>query len=49
MSTGKRIFVNAEENSVCSVFPDMVFPWNVTAEVQGGGAGGMKKETSNHE
>ena len=37
MSTGKRIFVNAEENSVPLVFPEMVFPWDVPIEAPGRG------------
>jgi hypothetical protein len=36
-SNAGKIFVNAEENSVCSVFPDMVFPWDVPTEAPGRG------------
>ena len=32
-----RIFVNAEENSVPLVFPEMVFPWDVPIEAPGRG------------
>ena len=34
---GKRIFVNAKENSVPLVFPEMVFPWDVPTEAPGRG------------
>ena len=44
-----KIFVNAEENSVPLIFPGMVFPWDVPAEVRGGESGGRIKETLNHE
>ena len=32
MSTGKRVLVNAEENSVRLVFPGIIFPWDVPTE-----------------
>lgn len=37
MSIGKRIFVNAEENSVPLVFPGIIFPWDVPTEAPGRG------------
>ena len=37
MSIGKRIFVNAEENSVRLVFPGIIFPWDVPTEAPGRG------------
>ena len=48
-SEHRRVFVNAEENSVPLIFPGMVFPWDVPAEVRGGESGGRIKETLNHE
>ena len=36
-SESERVFVNAAENSVPLVFPEMVFPWDVPAEAPGRG------------
>jgi hypothetical protein len=36
-SERRRVFVNAEENSVPLVFAGMVFPWDVPTEAPGRG------------
>ena len=36
-SERRRVFVNAEENSVPLVFPGIIFPWDVPAEAPGRG------------